>query len=154
MRLFKRLSLVLGVLVLGFVAWAAYYAYDKGFTKKWRRFVHEEFRKQGIEAVIGKLTLDPFEGLVARDVEFYQDPQRKNLLAEISRISLDVDLLKVVREEFFLNTIDVRDAHVSLPIDPTDPKSKRIDIKDFNARLMMPDNRIQITQAYGNLTGD
>jgi hypothetical protein len=153
MRLLKRFVLLAGVVFLGLASWAAFYAYDKGFTKKWRVIVLEEFRERGIEAEIGKLTLDPFEGLVARDVLLYLDPSRENLLAEVSRVSLDIDVLRLLRKEFFLNTIDVRDAHLSLPIDPTDKNSTRLDVQDFNARILMPENRIEISQAHGNLHG-
>ncbi|MEM7145753.1 MAG: AsmA-like C-terminal region-containing protein [Verrucomicrobiota bacterium] len=153
MRFFKRFALLTGVMIVALAAWGAFYAYDKGFTKKWRRAVHEEFQKRGIEADIGKLTLDPFEGLVARDVRLYLDPSRRNLLAEVSRVSLDIDVLRLFKKEFFLNTIDIRNADLSLPVDPADEKSTRLDIKDFNARILMPENRIEISQAHGDLHG-
>ncbi|MEM8955333.1 MAG: AsmA family protein [Verrucomicrobiota bacterium] len=153
MRFFKRFALLFGTLLIALAAWGAFYAYDKGFTKKWRQIVHEEFQKRGIEADIGKLTLDPFEGLVARDVRLYLDPSRRNLLAEVSRVSLDIDVLRLLKKEFFLNTIDIRNADLSLPLDPADKKSTRLDINDFNARVLMPENRIEISQAHGNLHG-
>lgn len=153
MRFLKKLSLITILLLFGGAGWAAVYAYDKGFTKKWRRLVNNEFQKYGIEASIGRLTLDPFQGLVARDVKFYQDESRKSLLAAVSQITLDIDLIRLLEKDVFLNTIDIRDANLSLPVDPEDPRSDRLEIQNFNARILMPGNRIEISQAHGNLQG-
>ncbi len=153
MRILKKLTLIFTLVLIAGAGWAAVYAYDKGFTKKWRRLVNTEFEKRGIEASIGKLTLDPFQGLVARDVMFYQDKNRRKLLAAVSRIILDVDFIRLLEKDFFLNTIDIRKANVSLPIDPEDPRSDRLVIRNFDARILMPDDRVEISQATGNLHG-
>ncbi len=153
MRFLKKLTLITFVMLIAGACWAAIYAYDKGFTKKWRRLVNKEFEKYGIEASIGKLTLDPFQGLVARDVMFFEDASRRSLLAAVSRITLDIDFIRLLEEEFFLNSIDIKDADLSLPIDPNNPDSTRLEIQDFNARVFLPGNRIEISQAHGTLQG-
>ena len=44
-----------------------YYLARRGFGREWRSRVVEELHKRGVEAQIGRLTLDPFRGLVARN---------------------------------------------------------------------------------------
>ncbi len=153
MRFFKKLTVILLIALSIGVGWVAIYAYDKGFTKKWRRLVNKEFEKYGIEASIGRLTLDPFQGLVARDVFFYEDESKKSLLAAVSRITLDIDFIRLLEEEFFLNTIDIKNANLSLPVDPGSPNSGYLEVEDFNARVLMPGDRIEISQAHGRLQG-
>ena len=48
-----------------------YYLARRGFGREWRYRVVEELHKRGVEAQIGRLTLDPFRGLVARNVRIF-----------------------------------------------------------------------------------
>lgn len=141
------------LLLGGSLVWAGVYTYDKGFTKKWRNMITAEFERRGIEAEIGKLTLDPFEGLVARDVQFYQDDSRDRLLASINHIALDIDLAKLVRQEDFLNTIDIKNADLSLPLNPDDSKSERIELSNLSAHVTMATSTIEISSVTGQLYG-
>ncbi len=147
MRLLRRYAGYLLVLLLGLGTWAAVYAYDKGFSKKWRNLIMEEFERRGIEAEIGKLTIDPIEGLVARNVKIFATEKRKSVVASINNITLDIDLAKLLRKELFLNTIKLRDADISLPINPMQPDTERLEIKNFSARIQIPGNRFEIEQA-------
>jgi hypothetical protein len=144
-------SLIIVVLSVG--AWAAVYAYDQGFTKKWRSLIMAEFERRGIEAEIGKLTIDPIEGLVARDVKIFADERRESVFASINNITLDIDIAKLLRKQQFLNTIEFRDADISFPIDPENPANGRLEIKDFSARVQIPENKIEIEHAECNFHG-
>jgi len=139
--------------VLASLGWAGIYAYDKGLTKRWRNLIMEELSRRGIEAEIEKLTFDPFEGLVARNVRIYEDEEHENVLATINNITLDIDLARLVKKEQFLNTIDLRDADISFPIDPKKPKGERIEISNFSARIQMPDDTIDIQRAEFEIGG-
>lgn len=153
MRLLRRYSRYLLVFILTASAWAAVYAYDKGFSKKWRRLIMEEFERRGIEAEIGKLTIDPIDGLVARNVKIFATEKRRSVVASINNITLDIDLAKLLRKELFLNTIQLRDADISLPIDPANPNTERLEIKNFSARIQIPGNRFEIEQAECRFNG-
>ena len=153
MRNFRFSVVIITLALLAASTWLAVYAYDQGFTNKWRRLIKSEFAKRGIEARIGKLTLDPIEGLVARDIYLYDSPKGKNLLASINRITLDIDLSKLMREEQFLQSIDFRNASLSLPLNPEDPESQRINIDRFSARILLPEDKIEIRTASGEFYG-
>lgn len=144
---------VVTLIALAGGAWAAFYAYDRGFTKRWRRSIIEELAQHGVVATIGKLTIDPVEGLVARNVFLYDDPKQKRLLAKINRISLDIDLGKLIRNENFLSKIDFKDADLSLPLKPDDKNGDALTIRDFSAQLLMENDRVEITRASGLLSG-
>jgi len=95
-RTFARRFLVsttrfLVVLALGAMAGGGWYLARKGFGRKWRGIVVEELHKHGVEASVRRLTLDPFRGLVAKDVRIFDYKNHENTIAEISRVSLDVN---------------------------------------------------------------
>ncbi len=153
MRHLRLAAVSILIVVLGVGAWAAVYAYDQGFTKKWRRLIMAEFERHGIEAEIGKLTIDPIEGLVARDVKIFTGSRHRSVFASIDNITLDIDIAKLLRKQQFLNTIEFRDADIAFPIDPEDPDGERIEIKNFSARIQIPENKIEIERAECDFQG-
>src|SRR5712691_617825 len=84
------LRVVVVVLLSGTLV-GSWYLARKGFGRQWRYRVVEELHKRGVEASIGRLTLDPFRGLVAKDVRIFDYKKRENTLARISEISLDIN---------------------------------------------------------------
>ncbi len=153
MRIRRVISIILILLLLGSAAWGAVYVRKRGFTKTWRNLVTEEFAKRGFYVRMDKLTLDPFRGLTARDVVFYQEPDHKVELARISAATLDLDLSQVFDKEISLNTIDFKDADLSLPIDPKDKKAGRLELRRCSARILMPEQRIDIVNAQADVQG-
>ena len=113
----------------------------------------QEFDRRGIEAEIGKLTIDPLDGLVARNVRVYSDNTRTSLVASINNITLDIDLVKLLRKKQFLNSVEFRDTNIFLPIDPNLEKSEIIKITDLKARVRVPGKSIEIENANCLLNG-
>src|SRR5690348_8313925 len=64
------LRLTIIVLVIGLLG-GGYYLARRGFGREWRYRVVAELHKRGVEAQIGRLTLDPFRGLVAKNVKIF-----------------------------------------------------------------------------------
>ena len=126
-KILRSFAKMLVFLCLIFAIWVGYYAYNEGFTKKWRKLIMQEFDRRGIEAEIGKLTIDPLDGLVARNVRVYSDNTRTSLVASINNITLDIDLVKLLRKKQFLNSVEFRDTNIFLPIDPNLEKSEKLD---------------------------
>src|SRR4029077_20494782 len=61
----------------------SYYLARRGFGREWRYRVVEDLHNRGVEAQIGRLTLDPFRGLVAKNVKIFDYRNRANILALI-----------------------------------------------------------------------
>ncbi len=138
---------------MGGAVWLGVYAWDRGFTRKWRGLIAKELGKHGLRAEIGRLTLDPVEGLTARDVKLYDMLHRDQHLADIDRISLEVDVARLVNQEDFLRTLHLQKADVSLPVDPGDPRSEWLTVAGLNARLIFQKDRIEIARAEGVVSG-
>ncbi|MGZ5569459.1 MAG: hypothetical protein ACXWKG_20790, partial [Limisphaerales bacterium] len=109
--------------------------------------------KRGVEAYIGRLTLDPFRGLVARNVRIFDYKNRENTLALISEVSLDINYAALIHHQPFLNALDVRDAQITFPLKTADGKTDKAQLTDFRAHVYFPPEQIYVSQAEGILCG-
>lgn len=143
------------ILLVFFVAlaWGGWYVNRKGFTRHWRQFVNSEFEKRGLSVSIHRLTLDPFHGLIARDVEIMDVKNRRRTLAVISKVVLDINYSNLLHHHLFLNGVDLRDTKLTLLLDPSNPASPRIQIAKLNARVLFPPNRLYVSQADAYVSG-
>jgi hypothetical protein len=130
-----------------------YYLARRGFGREWRSRVVEELHKRGVEAHIGRLTLDPFRGLVARNVRIFDYRNRENTLAVISEVSLDINYAALIHHEPFLNALDVRDAQITFPIKTAEGKASRAQLNNLRAHIYFPPEQIYVSQAEGIFCG-
>lgn len=135
------------------IAWISWYGYARGFGRRWRGLLEKEFDRYGLAIDVSKLTLDPFHGLIARDVAIFDSKSGDMLLAEINNISLDVNYANLFQHEPALNSVDLRDARIVIPIDPRKPAGEKVRLTDFHARIYFLAGRIEIRQASGKLYG-
>jgi len=130
-----------------------YYLAKRGFGREWRSRVVEELHKRGVEAYIGRLTLDPFRGLVAKNVRIFDYKNRENTLALISEVSLDINYAALIHHQPFLNALDVRDAQITFPLKTAGGKSDKAQFTDFRAHVYFPPEQIYVSQAEGIFCG-
>jgi hypothetical protein len=149
-QFFKWLTLVSLTLLLSAVA---YYYYHQGFGRHWRALLAKEFHAFGLEIRVRRLTLDPFRGLVAKDLEIFDNDRRQTILAQISDLSLDINYANLLQQEPALNAVDLHDAKISIPIDPTAPKAGRISLTGLQSRIYFFPGRIEVRQASGMIFG-
>ena len=160
MKSLRRYAPLLGLLVFGALIWLGIYAYQDGFTKKWRKLIVKEFAKHDLTISFDTLTIDPFQGLVANKVVLLEGDTKQEI-ARVSQARLDVDLAKLIQSKRFLQRVELDSANVYLPYDRKDPNSQRVEFKDLQATVILPDGKIEIINAeadfYGlrvSLTGD
>jgi AsmA-like C-terminal region len=150
-RLILRLSILV---VIAATISGGWYLARKGFRGQWRSRVVEELHRRGVEAAIGHLTLDPFRGLVARDVRIFSYKNRSEKLAFISEIALDINYAAFFHHQPFLNALDIRNAEVSLPLKgPGGKKFERPQLQKLHAHIYFPPEQIYISQAEGLFCG-
>ena len=153
MRFLRRFSAVCLLLALAVGIWAAVYAQKRGFSKTWRHLVETEFAKRGYYIDIGKLTLGPFQGLVAEDLQFFQDPERRQELAFIDNVILDLDLSQILQRDLSINTLDIHDASLALPLIPGKRDSEKLVIDHLSGRLVVTESQIEVVTASAKLHG-
>jgi hypothetical protein len=130
-----------------------YYLARRGFGREWRYRVVEELHKRGVEAQIGRVTLDPFRGLVAKHVRVFDYKNRENTVALISEVSLDINYAALIHNEPFLNALDVRDAQITFPLKTGEGRASRVQLTDFRAHIYFPPEQIYVSQAEGVFCG-
>lgn len=132
---------------------AGWYAYDRGFTRKWRNYVAGEFRQRGIELWLSRLTLDPFRGIIAKNVQVYDARDRRHTMAVIDEMRLVINWANLVQGKPFLDALDLTDASLSLPIDPENPRGPKVDINGLSGRLFLPPQQIYLSRLEADLYG-
>src|ERR1051326_7708333 len=125
----------------------------KGFSRQWRGRITDELHKHGVEASIRRLTLDPFRGLVAKDVRIFDYKNRENTLARVSEISLDINYAALLHHQPFLNALDVRNAQITLPLPSTEGQLEKTQLNNFRAHVYFPPEQIFVSQAEGIFCG-
>ncbi len=152
-RILKTVLRVILAVLLVAIAWGGYYIYHRGFTREWREYVNSEFEKHGFSVSINRLTLDPFHGLIARNVEIYDVKGRHTRVATIEQIVLDIDYSHLLRHKPFLNGVDLRNTKLYLPLDPSNPAATSIVVSNLNARVVMPPGLFDLSKADANIYG-
>ena len=150
LRTLLRLALVL---LFGTLIGGGWYLAKKGFSRKWRNKVVEELHKRGVEASVRRLTLDPFRGLIARDVRIYDYKQRERTLAVVSELSLDINYAALFHHQPFLNALDIRNGSLTIPLPPVAGQVSNAELKNFRAHFYFPPERIEVSQAEGTFCG-
>src|SRR6516165_1438613 len=131
------------------LCWCGYYFYHKGFGQHWRALLSKEFQRFGFQIRVRRLTLNPFRGLVAKDIEIYESDRRQTVIAQVSDLSLDINYANLLQQEPALNAVDLHDAKISIPVDPLYPKTERLRITNFQSRIYFFPGRIEVRQASG-----
>ncbi len=150
LRALVRLTILLVVAGLALGSW---YLARKGFSRSWRNLVVEELHKRGVEASVRRLTLDPFRGLIARDVRIFDYRKRDQTLAVVSEISLDINYAALFHHQPFLNALDIRNGDLSIPLPPVAGQVAHANLTRFRAHVYFPPERIEVKQAEGMFCG-
>ena len=135
------------------LAWGGWYLAKRGFGRQWRDRVVEELHKQGVEASVRRLTLDPVRGLIAQDVRIFDFKNRENTLAVISEIALDINYAALLHHQPFLNALDVHGAELTIPTQLAGTKAPNPRITQFRAHVYFPPEQIYVSQAEGIFCG-
>src|SRR6266478_5762693 len=141
------------LVAISFVFGGGWYLAKRGFGRQWRYRVVEELHKRGVEASVGRLTLDPFRGLIAQNVRIFDYKNRENTLALINEVSLDINYAALIHHEPFLNALDVRDAQITLPLKTADGKTDKAQLNNFRAHVFFPPEQIYVSQAEAIFCG-
>lgn len=149
----RRVFYALFAIIVASLLAAGWYAYNKGFTKKWRGFVTTEFRKRGVDLTLRKLTLHPLRGIIAKEVKVYDTNDKRRTMAVIDEMRLVINWANLLRKKTFLDALDLRDAKLSLPIDPENTRGPKIEVTKLSGRLMLPPEQVYLSNFEAELYG-
>lgn len=157
LRIIHKLRTLLAFLVFAALLAAGgglWWANRTGLPDAWRAQVESGLAAQGLHADIGRLRYWPLQGIEADEVKVYADASRQRVIAKASEVLVDVDRTKLARGEVRVERLDLRGGSLTLPIDPDDPHSKVLEVKNASGRVLMPGGRrLEVMNARGEVSG-
>ena len=122
------------------------YLYNRGLTRSWREWVVAEVRKHGVEVSFARLTVRPFRGLVAKDVKFYDSPERNRVIAHMNEMVIEANYANMAKKKPFLDALTLVDTTVRVPLDAQNPFGPAVRVDRLNARILFPPDQVQVTR--------
>lgn len=150
LRLLKRL---LWFSTASFVLAGAVYLSTASFRERWHGFVIGELARHGVHLDFASLTINPFGGLVAREVRVFNEAERRHLIAAMDRLNLDVDFGTLIEGRVQIDALELLHTSLALPLDPERPDLAVVELNDLSARAFLEDNQLNIRHAQGVLAG-
>lgn len=129
------------------------YAGTDSFSRQWRDFIVGQMAERGLHLDFEGLLLNPFGGLIARDVRVFTGADRQHVLASVDRLNLDFDYGKLMEKKFVVEGLELSHASVSLPVDDSAGGKTMIAVEDLSARAFLREGVLEVRQAQGTLSG-
>lgn len=156
-RIIHKLRTLVALLVFAAVLSAAgglWWANQTGLPDSWRGKIEQGLAAKGIHADIGKLRYWPLQGIEADEVRIFADETRQRVLARANEVIVGVDRTKLARGEVRVERLELQGGSLTLPVDPDDPNSKVLEVKNASGRVLMPGGRrLEIMGARGDISG-
>ena len=131
-----------------------WWANRTGMPASWRAAIENEISKQGAYVRIGGLSYNPLRGVIATKVSVFSDATRLHEISKLENVVLDFDKTKLARGDVKITKIEFVNVTLIMPVDPNNPDSETLEIKDANGLLFMPGNRrFEIRNASGTIAG-
>jgi AsmA-like C-terminal region len=106
----------------------------------------------GFRTEIGKLSVDPFKGLVAKNVEVWETTGDARNLARIERLVVSVNFTDLLAGRVTIDHVQLDETDVSIPIGP-EPDSPRLDLDGVSAELFILADQMRISSFEGRVQG-
>ncbi len=129
------------------------YLYNRGLTKSWREWVVKEVRKHGVEVSFARLTVRPFRGLVAKDVRFYDSPERNRVIAQMNEMVIEANYANAAKHKPFLDALTLVDTTLQIPLDSQNPFGPALRVDRLNARILFPPDQVQVMRLDAIVSG-
>ena len=150
--LFKN-SIRLGlVLIFAGIPVALYALRTFGIGFGAREALEQALSSPAIRVGIGKVMLDPFSGLVARDVSVSETGKNERLLARVNQISISLNLSELMERRIAVDTLSLVSAEASIPAGPGE-NAPRLGASEINASVVVLGDRLRLSQLEALVEG-
>ena len=107
---------------------------------------------EGFRTEIGKLSIDPFQGLIAQNVEVKETSGDAGNLARVERLIVSVNFTDLLSGRFTIDHVRLDETDVSVPIG-TQPDSPRLSANGVSAELYFAGDQMRISSFEGQIQG-
>ena len=144
-----RLALVL--IFIGIPA-AVYYQRIHGIGFGAKEALGQALSSPTIEVNIGHLSINPFMGLVARDVRVQERGNNAKTLASINQVAISISLGELMLGRVIVDSLSLREADASIPL-PKSPDDRRVTIKGINAEIILLGDSMRVSSFAATIEG-
>jgi hypothetical protein len=146
--------IIRSVLVLLFIGLplAILYLREAGVGFGLKERVAEALSGAEFQTTIGKLTFDPFNGLIADRVEISSRKPPGGNLAKIERLVVSANLSALLARQITIDHIELDETDVSVPLD-SEPGSPRLQLNGVSAQCLFFSNQMRISYFEGTIQG-
>jgi hypothetical protein len=131
-----------------------YWANQTGLPASWRMAIEQEISKRGIHIEVGSLSYIPLRGFVASKVRVFAEEERLNEISKLERVQLVLDYTSVANGKFRLRKIELRNAELSIAVDPNEPGGDALEFKKIYGTVLIPNEKsIEIRNTRGKVGG-
>lgn len=134
--------------------WLLWWTNRSGLPDSWRAGIERAISNHGLHVEIGALSYLPLRGVAASRVKVFSDPLHVHEISRLERVLIDFDKTRLARGEVHINKLVLRDAALSLPVDPDHPDAGTLEVTGASGTLLMPGGkRLEIRDASGRIAG-
>jgi hypothetical protein len=131
-----------------------YWANKTGLPNTWRTAIEKEISKHGVHIEIGSLSYVPLKGFAASNVRVYAEKKRIHQISKLEGVRLVLDYASLANGNFRLRKLELRNAELSILVDPKVPAGEALQFTDIYGTVLIPDKKsIEIHNIHGNVGG-
>jgi hypothetical protein len=135
-------------------AYGLYWANRTGLPSTWRAAIEQEISKHGVHVEIGSISYFPLRGFVASKVRVFAEDERVHEISKLERVQLVLDYASLANGSFRLRKIELRNAELSIAVEPKDPGGDSLKFSEIYGTILLPsDELIEIRNTRGKVSG-
>ena len=146
---FIRLALV--VIFVGVPA-AAYYLRFQGIGFGAKEALGAALSSPLVEVQIGKLALDPFIGLLAKNVVVRETKHHGRTLGTLDTLAISLNLSQLMHRSLVVDRLSLFNASASIPLNENDPAA-RLKVEDIHGEIVVLGDRLRLSLLEGVIAG-
>lgn len=145
------IRLVLVVIFAGLPS-AAYYLRVHGIGFGAKEALGKALSSPLIEVQIGKLALDPFNGLLAKNVVVRDTKHHGRTLGTLDRLAISLNLSRLMHRSLVVDRLSLFNASASIPLSETDAAA-RLKVEDIHGEIVLLGDRLRLSLIEGVVAG-
>jgi AsmA-like C-terminal region len=152
LRFFVRWTIRIVLFVVFIVLPAAViYLREVGVGYGFKERIAAALSGEGYRTEIGKLSVDPFKGLIANNVEVWEIGDGRNI-ARVERLVVSISFADLLAGRVVIDHLELDETDVSIPIG-TEADAPRLNVKGASAQLSLLANQLRISSFEGTVEG-
>ena len=131
---------------------AIVYLREVGIRDEWKERVAAALSGEGFQTQIGKLTVDPFKGLVAENIVVKETSGEQRDFARLEHLVVSLNLADLLSGRVTIDQVQLDETDVSIPLG-RQPDSARLEVDGVSAELSLGGDQLRIGSLEGRVQG-